>query len=275
MRRWGKNLGIIAGVIAVVTGLAWVFQRQLIYFPDRNGVPAADAVLPGAQDITLTTSDDLELGAWFVPAAEACGVTVLVAPGNGGNRHGRSALMNALHDRGFGVLLMDYRGYGGNPGRPSEEGLQRDARAALGFLTQTEGIALDDLIFFGESLGSGVIADLAREHRPEGIVLRSPFTSLADMSQAAYGIPLGWLLRDHYRVAENIGAQSHRLAVVYGDDDSIVPADQSREVAEAAREAGGEVAEVEVLGADHNDPGLVHGPEVIEAVVEAAAGRCS
>lgn len=274
MQKVAKRAGILAVVLAVLTGLAWLFQRSMIYFPDRSSVPPADTILDGARDITVTTSDELDLSAWYVPAAADCGLTVLVAPGNGGNRLGRAPLMTLLHERGFGVLLLEYRGYAENPGRPSEDGLHRDARAALEFLTEDEDLGLDELIYFGESLGSAVVADLAREFPPSAVLLRSPFESLAGAARSNYGLPVGWLLRDHYRLAEDIAERPHRLTVVYGDRDSIIPVAQSRAVAQAGRDGGGEVVEVEVSGADHNDAELVHGPQVIDAVVGLADGRC-
>src|SRR5262245_35092607 len=114
-------------VIAVVGGLA-IWQRRLIYFPDAAPVPAAEAVIPGGRDVVLRTSDGLRLGAWlFGPTTPRDdGVAVLVAPGNGGNRLLRVPLARALAGHGLTVLLLDYRGYGGNPGSPSEEGLARD-----------------------------------------------------------------------------------------------------------------------------------------------------
>src|ERR1700752_2785910 len=113
-------------VIGTVMTILWAVQRRLIYFPDAAEVPPAAEVLPGARDVTLHTADGLELGAWFVPAdgpSKGAPVAVLVAPGNGGNRAGRVGLALELSRRGLAVLLMDYRGYGGNPGSPSEEGL--------------------------------------------------------------------------------------------------------------------------------------------------------
>jgi pimeloyl-ACP methyl ester carboxylesterase len=108
-------------------------QRQLIYFPDSTAVPPAGEVFEGARDITLRTSDGLALGAWFVPPSSASDMhmAVLVAPGNGGNRLGRLGLAAELSLRGLAVVLMDYRGYGGNPGSPSEDGLAKDAMAAV------------------------------------------------------------------------------------------------------------------------------------------------
>src|SRR3954464_12655567 len=109
--------------------LAWQ-QRNLIYFPDASSVPPAAEVIDGARDVTLHTEDGLDLGAWFVPAAHGRRVpdlrmAVLVAPGNAGNRADRADWAEELRSRGLAVLLMDYRGYGGNPGSPSEEGLAR------------------------------------------------------------------------------------------------------------------------------------------------------
>lgn len=241
-------------------------QRALIYHPDRGPVPPAPAVLPGAQDVILMTSDDVALGAWYLPPSGTCAATVLVAHGNGGNRAGRVGLARALGERGFGVLAFDYRGYAENRGSPSEAGLAADARAAREFLDTAGG----PIVYLGESLGTGVVSELALEHPPAALVLRSPFTSLADAGRAAYGIPVGWLLRDRYPVRGNVSRLGGLpIAVVYGDVDTIVPTAQSRAVAEAARAAGADVLEVEVTG-NHNDADLVQGPGLVDAVVEVA-----
>jgi fermentation-respiration switch protein FrsA (DUF1100 family) len=121
---------------SVLVGL----QRRLIYFPFPAQVPRAEAVLAGAREVTLWTVDSLALGAWLVGAGEAeRGVAVLVANGNAGNRSLRAPLARALASAGLAVLLFDYRGYGGNPGRPSEQGLARDVRAAHRFLVEEAG----------------------------------------------------------------------------------------------------------------------------------------
>jgi len=128
-------------------------QRRLIYLPFPARVPRAVDVVPGAREVTLRTADRLELGAWLVPAGEPDrGVAVLVANGNAGNRSLRAPLARSLANAGLVVLLFDYRGYGGNRGRPSEEGLARDVRAAHRFLIDEVDVVPERLLYFGEAL---------------------------------------------------------------------------------------------------------------------------
>jgi alpha-beta hydrolase superfamily lysophospholipase len=260
---------VVLVVLALLLALVWLAQRRLIYFPDRSQVPSVTAVLPAASDVTLTTSDGLELGAWYVPpGGPDRRLTVLVAPGNGGNRLGRVPLVRALAGAGFGVFLFDYRGYGGNPGRPTGAGLARDVRAAHDHLVETRGVPADRIIYFGESLGAAVVAELATEREPAGLVLRSPFTDLAAVGAEHYPfLPVGLLLWDRLPVADHVARVAVPTAVVYGTGDSIVPPEQSREV---ARRAAGPVQVTEIAGADHNDPELFDSPELVAAVVALA-----
>jgi fermentation-respiration switch protein FrsA (DUF1100 family) len=228
-----------------------VLQRRLIYFPDSI-IPSAGSVLPGAQEITLRTEDGLALGASHLPPTGADrGITVLVMPGNAGSRALRAPLVNRLAAVGFAVLLLDYRGYGGNPGSPSENGLITDARAARAYLAD-HGVPAERLIYFGESLGAAVATRLAVEQPPGGLVLRSPFSSLAAVGSRHYPLlPVRLLLRDRFPVTA----------------DTIVPPAQSAAVAAAA---GGPARAVPVVGADHNDTALVEGNVLIAAVLELA-----
>lgn len=264
-----RVLVAVVVVLALVIGAAWLFQRRLIYFPDSGPVPRASGVIAGAQDVALHTDDGLELGAWLVPPDDpARGQTVLVANGNGGNREGRVPLANALAERGFQVLLFDYRGYGDNPGSPSEEGLAKDARAAYDYLVTEAGVEGSSLIYFGESLGGGVVTELATQHPPAAMVLRSPFVDLAATGQEHYPfLPVRLLLRDDFPVAEHVADVDVATTVILGSADSVVPPAQSREVADRAAQLADLV---EVPGADHNDAALVHGPIVMDAVVAIA-----
>lgn len=258
---------VLAGVVAlavVVVTLAYVFQRRLIYLPSSGPVPPAATVLPGARDVRLPTSDGLTLGAWYVPATGAdLGVSVLVAPGNAGDRSLRAPLAEALRARGMSVLLLDYRGYGGNPGDPTEEGLALDVRAARSYLVDELGVAPERVIYFGESLGAAVVSELATEHPPGGMLLRSPFTSLADVAATHYPfLPVRPLLRDRFPVVEHVRRVRVPTVVVYGSEDSVVPPEQSRAV---ARAVAGPVSSVEEPGADHNDAVLLDGPRLVDA----------
>ncbi|HZA17088.1 MAG TPA: alpha/beta fold hydrolase [Pseudonocardiaceae bacterium] len=257
-------LVLIAVVFAVLV-LAWTFQRHLIYLPDSAAVPPAAELLLGARDVTLRTEDGLSLGAYLVPpSGPNRGMTVLVAPGNAGSRVLRVPLAQRLAARGFGVLLMDYRGYGGNPGNPSEHGLIADVRAAYQYLVQQAGAASPRLVYFGESLGAAVVTRLAVEHPPAALVLRSPFTDLASVGTVHYPLlPVRQLLWDRFPVTELIARVRVPTVIVYGGQDTIVPPEQSRAVAAAA---GGPVRTVEVAGADHNDPALLTGDELIDAI---------
>lgn len=262
--------GLLAVLLLVGTvAMVWALQRQLIYFPDPTPVPAAADVIPGARDVTLHTADGLELGAWFVPAAGPVdtGMLVLVVPGNGGNRAGRAGLAEELSRRGLAVLLMDYRGYGGNPGAPSEDGLADDADAAVKALTGL-GYPAQRTLYFGESLGCGVVAALQARHPPAGIVLRSPFTDLADVAAHHYPwMPVRTLLRDRFPVLEHLATSVVPVTVIYGDRDSVVPTVLSARVAAHTPSLAERVV---IADADHNDP-VMFGPRVAAAVARLAA----
>lgn len=267
VRRVAVAVLAILGVLLVVI---WAFQRRLIYLPSRGPVPRADAVTGGGREVTLTTHDGLSLGAWFVPTHEPDNqMTVLVASGNAGNRSFRAPLAEALAEEGFSVLLFDYRGYGDNPGHPSEDGLALDVRAAYRYLSESESVPDDRLIYFGESLGAAVVTELATEHPPAGLVLRSPFTDLAAVGRVHYPyLPVGALLRDRFPLIEHIRTVDVPTVIVYGTEDTIVPPQQSISVADAAP---GTTTVVEVR-ADHNDQALLNGRELINAVVDLSNG---
>lgn len=249
---------IAVAVVVTIVAVVFTFQRKLVYFPEPGPLPSADEAMPGGRNVRLVTADGLMLDGWHFELPEAP-ATVIVFPGNGGNRSGRLSLARGLTARGLSVLLFDYRGYGGNPGTPSEEGLTYDARAALDLID-------GPVVYFGESLGAAVAAELATFRAPKGLVLRSPFTSLAAVGSHHYPwLPVRMLLQDKYPVVERVSAVDVPTVVVLGTRDSVVPAAQSREVATAAR-----ATLVEIADADHNDEVLNSGPRVVDAIVSVS-----
>ncbi len=262
-------LAVVAVLLGLLVGLLWLFQRQLVYFPSRGALPPATTFVAGGRDVELRTSDGLRLGGWLIPPrAPDRRVAVLVAHGNGGDRSLGVPLARALADRGLTVLLFDYRGYAANPGSPTEAGLGRDVRAAQRHLAEEVGLPAERTVYLGESLGAAVVSELATEVPPGALVLRSPFVDLASVGERHYPLfPVRRLLKDRYPVAEHVARLRVPVTVVHGTRDRTVPPEQSRDVAASAVPAARLIA---VEGADHNDPALVHGPAVVEAVSAAA-----
>lgn len=263
-----RVLVLLVVVVGMMVGAMWTFQRQMIYFPDATKVPPAGEVITGARDVTLHTEDGLELAAWFVPADadRNLRMAVLLAPGNGGNRLSRADFAEVLSRRGLAVLLLDYRGYGGNPGSPSEDGLLADALAGVRALEDL-GFPPGRTIYFGESLGTGVVAALQAQQPPAGLVLRSPFTDLAAVGAHHYPwLPVRLLLRDRFPVLQHLTRSDVPVTVVYGDRDDVVP---SRLSAQVAEEAPALVEVVVLRGAGHNDA-VMFGPRVADAVARLA-----
>ncbi len=253
-------------VIAAVLALIWTMQRRLMYFP-TGGVPTPGEIgLTDVEPVTFETTDGLGLSGWFVAASgPSPRVTVLVFNGNAGNRAHRGPLAAAFHRHGLQVLLVDYRGYGGNPGTPTENGLSADSRAARAYLAGRPDVDASRIVYFGESLGTAVAIDLAVEHPPAALVLRSPFTSMADVGQHHYPfLPVRLLLRDRFEAIDQIRRIQVPLLVIAGGHDRIVPIENSRRLYDAA------VAPKTLLvlpDADHNDDELLAGDEMIRAIV--------
>lgn len=254
-------LRLVVGALIVwlaVVVLAALFQRQLIHLPDTSSPP----VPAGVEQVRFHTGDGLELVSWFLAAEGEPVSTVLVAPGNAGNRALRLPLARGLAARGHAVLLLEHRGYGGNPGSPSEAGLHADAVAARAHLTSRDDVDPRRIVHLGESLGTAVAARLSVDAPAAAVVLRSPFPSLVEVGRRQFPIlPVGTLLRDRFATSEHIGVVDAPVLVVAGDADGTVPLELSREV--AAR-AGAEL--VIVPGADHNDRALLDGDRYLDAV---------
>lgn len=259
MRRTVRVLVIVTLVASGLMGLLWSQQRRLVYFPSPGPVPPAASVARNGQDVVIETDDGIRLNAWYYPV-DGDEPAVLVLPGNGGDRSMRAPLALALNRMGSSVLLVDYRGFGGNPGRPSEDGLAEDARAAQSWLAARE----QEIVYFGESLGAAVAVGLAVERPPRALVLRSPFTSLADVGAVHYPwLPVRRLLLDRYPSLERIPSVRVPLLVIAGDRDDVVPEPMSRRLFDAANEPKRYVL---VQGAGHNDLELLVGKQMLDAI---------
>lgn len=282
-RNWKRTTIRYASLLAVpylaVAGLLTIFQRSLIYQPARQAVITTENSLfpPGrVHDIAVPTDDGLMLHGWLVlgrgrtaESLQECDAAlagehpvVLYFAGNAGNRSYRTVVLTALATSELDILIVDYRGYGDNPGVPHEEALAADARALWRYATEKRGIAADRIILYGESLGGGVATRLAAEvcgdgTPPAGLILQSTFSSLGEVAAYHYPIvPIDWLLTQRFPSADRIGQVVCPILQMHGKRDMIVPFESGRKLFDAApAESAGGIPKtfVEFPQANHND----------------------
>lgn len=199
--------------------LMFFAQRALMYFPDRARTPPAAAGLAQAQEIVLDTADGERVIAWHVPPRGDKPV-VLYFHGNGGALNLRVDRFGKIVAQGFGLLALSYRGYGGSSGKPTEEGLIEDARAAYAFAAER----YPRIAVWGESLGTGVAIALAAEKPVTHVILDAPFTSTADVAADLYWfLPVRLLMKDQFRSDQRIKRVSAPVLILHGEADDIIP----------------------------------------------------
>jgi fermentation-respiration switch protein FrsA (DUF1100 family) len=242
-------LFLVVGLYALAVIIMYTAQRRFMYFPDpRRTLPAAVG-LPDVVERVIATPDGERIIAWYGKARPGQ-PTLLYFHGNGGALETRAERIRAYLDLGRGVYMMSYRGYSGSSGSPSEAANVADALLAYDDLAGM-GVAPQDIIIYGESLGTGVGVQVARVKKIAGIVLDSPFTSIVDRAAQLYPwLPARVLLRDRYDSLSVIGEIHAPLLVIHGDADDIVPVEMGRHIFERANEP----KEIKVLrGAGHVD----------------------
>lgn len=253
-------LMVLAGIVVPVGGglvLLFLAQDRFIYLPLRTlDATPADVGL-GFEEVLVTAEDGVRLHGWLV-GGEAGSPVVLLLHGNAGNISHRLDKAAAIHRAGMSVLLVDYRGYGRSEGRPGEEGLLRDARAAWAHLTVTRGVPPDRIVLYGESLGCAPALRLAASleraagSRPAALVLEAPFSSAAEMSRLVMPwLPVAWLLRPRFDNLAEAAKVTIPTLVMAGERDEVVPVSMGRRV-HAALASSSRVLHIEP-GAGHND----------------------
>ena len=168
------------------------------------------------------------------------------------------------------MLLFDYRGFGGNSGSPTEDGLAADARAVKQYVASRPNVDPTRIIYFGESLGAAVAVSLAVAQPPAALILRSPFSSIADVGRVHYPwLPVAWIVKDRFPSIERIARVTSPTLFIAGDRDRIVPASQTQALFEAA---GGPKDLMILPGADHNDEALAEGQAMVARVTAFVEG---
>ncbi|MBN8956731.1 MAG: alpha/beta fold hydrolase [Rhizobiales bacterium] len=193
-----------------------------MYFPDPVRHAPAASGLDHFEEITFTSSDGVRLLAWYAPPRDGSKSLVIYFQGNGGGLDLRAHRFGRLAAAGLGVLALNYRGFGGSSGAPSEEGILRDADAAYAFAVTH--VPAERIVLWGESLGTGVAVALAAERPVARVLLESPYTSTADIAAATYWyVPVRLLMRDQFRSDARIAKVTAPVMILHGARDTVVP----------------------------------------------------
>ena len=268
-------VSIFAIGYAVLAAAVFFYQPNLLYFPD---MPTRQIELtPGDigldfESVTLDTSDNEQLHAWFVPADPARG-TLLFCHGNAGNISHRLDSIRLFHELGLSVLIFDYRGYGQSSGKPTETGTYRDAGAAWQYLVEQRGIPPQRIILFGRSLGASIAAELASRQAAAGVILESAFTSVPDVAAKFYPwLPVRWMSRYQYNTLKKLADIHSPVLIVHSRDDEIIPYTHGENLFAAASEP----KQFLQLRGGHNDGFMVSGDGYVrelDVFFNAALGK--
>lgn len=229
-------VGWIVGGYGVVLLLLFLAQRTLIYHPSKIVPEPGQYGASDMQVVRIPTTDGISLHCWWRAPASNDRTTFLYFHGNAGNIGDRAFKVRHYLDAGYGVLLVGYRYNGGAGGSPSEDGLYADGQAAYDFL-RAQGIPVDRIVVYGESLGSGVATQIATTNEVGAVVLEAPYTSIGDVAQTHYWyVPARWLIRDRFNSLDRIGALKVPLLVLHGEGDAVIPVKFGRTLFAAARQ---------------------------------------
>jgi len=251
MRSLFGVLAFAVSVYLILLLMLYLLQGRMVYLANLPGrmltATPADIGLE-YEDVSLVTADNEELHGWYIPATNPAGV-VLFFHGNAGNISHRLESIEIFNELDLDVLIIDYRGYGQSTGKASEQGTYLDAQAAWDYLVDKRGVAPEDMVIFGRSLGGAVASWLAARTTPGAVILESCFTSGVDMAGRLYPfLPARLITRLKYPVKDYVRQLSSPLLVVHSQQDEIIPFDMGRSIFTAAPEP----KEMLVLSGDHN-----------------------
>lgn len=228
-------LGSALAVYGVLVGGLYLFQRHLLYLPGSGRPVLGELAAVGVREVRVPTTDGLSLLSWYLPPRDSRPV-IAYFHGNGGHIGYRAERLRWFARYGYGVLMLEYRGYGGNAGTPNEAGFHADGMAALDFLEES-GIAPHRIVLYGESLGSGVAVPLAAQREVAGLILEAPFTSVAEVAQYHYSfMPAATMVWDRFDSLSWMAKIRAPLLILHGERDRVVPIRFGRALFEAAPE---------------------------------------
>ena len=213
----------------------YIFQRNLLYHPTENNY-SGDQISVDVEKIKIRTQDNIELTSWYHKKNLNNYKTILFLHGNAGSLENRIHKINHFKDMNVNFLIIAWRGFSGNEGKPTEKGLYEDARSAVRWL-KSNGVKENNIIIYGESLGTGVATEIAQNKNFAGVILESPFTSMIDAGKDKYPyLPVRLLLKDKYESDKKIKNVKSPVLVMHGKVDNIVPFHMGKKMYELANE---------------------------------------
>ena len=230
-----SSIFIIILAYLVITILLYYNQRNLLYHPTENNYQG-DKLKVKIDKVQIKTVDNINLMAWYHEKDIKKYKTILYFHGNAGSLENRIHKINHFSDMNINFLLISWRGFNGNDGKPSEQGLYKDAKSAVLWL-KNKGLSEENIILYGESLGTGVATEIAQNKNFGGVILESPFTSMIAAGKSKYPIfPIGLLLKDKYESDKKIKNISSPILIMHGEADKIVPFWMGKKMYELANE---------------------------------------
>tara|TARA_B100001057_G_scaffold163452_1_gene164095 strand:- start:399 stop:1217 length:819 start_codon:yes stop_codon:yes gene_type:complete len=226
---------IIFFLYFLVLVFLYFYQRNLLYHPDENNY-SEDKISVEIKKVKIKTSDNIELLGWFHEKDLKNYKTLLFFHGNAGSLENRIHKLNHFQDMNINFLIIAWRGFSGNDGKPTEQGLYEDGKSAIKWLLN-KGVDEKNLILYGESLGTGVASHLAQKKNYAGVILETPFTSMVDAAKTFYPyIPVSLLLKDKFENHKKIRNINSPILVLHGEIDQIVPFKMGKKIYEIANE---------------------------------------
>jgi len=215
-----------------------LFQRNLLYHPSVDDYLKDQTINEPneIEKVRITTADNIDLKAWFYNKNLKKLKTILFFHGNAGSLENRTYKLNHFKDLNVNFLIIAWRGFSGNKGKPSEIGLYRDAESAVKWL-ESKGLVEKNIILYGESLGTGVAVEIAQNKNFAGIILESPYTSMLNLGKKYYPLfPVSFLLKDKFESYKKINNISVPVLIIHGKIDKIVPFAMGKKMYELANE---------------------------------------
>ena len=213
----------------------YFYQRSLLYHPSENNY-LNDKISFNYKEIFIETDKNIKLKSWFIEKDLENSKTILLFHGNAGNLFNRVYKLNELNKLDLNILIISWRGFSGNEGRPTEKNLYHDAKEAVKWLNN-RGVNNKNIILYGESLGTGVATELGKRNIFGGIILESPFTSIAKAAKIYYPyLPINLLLKDRYDSIKKIQSITTPILIMHGKKDNIIPQNMGLELFEKANE---------------------------------------